>query len=270
MRWVLGAAVALLLLLVLTLERAPVLSAPATSVAEVRGPAAPSLRPPASSLPVAPTTRPDSLAGTKPDGDWSLDRAGRLQPQRAVRLRFDYHLSRLGERSMLVLASGVREEAERELGHAAAVELMALWERYLILQQQPSSERLDPLQPQRARALLAEQQRLRRLHLGAAWAQAFYAEEEAALLAWLVAREQGQSIAQTESPRHPEAAEREAALQAEWADWERRLAQAGMELDRLRRAPELSAPQREQAAERLLETAFKPTERLRARALLGL
>jgi len=78
---------------------------------------------------------------------------------------------------------------------------------------------------------LAERQQVRRQHLGPARATAFHADEERELNATIVALESGQA-----APA----------------------------------APELTEPQRQAAANRLIAERFQGTEAVRARALLGL
>jgi lipase chaperone LimK len=220
----------------------------------------------------APASAPTagSLVGTQPDGDWALDGQGRLQPQLGLRRRFDYLLSQIGERSLPELRAQLLQLAQAELDADTTAAVLALWDRYLQLQQQPWKLAVDLQRPESWRAALAERQQQRRVLLGPAWAEAFYGDEERALLAQILALEQGRPHApEALPPPLPQAAEREAALQAQWADWERRLAEARVALARLQQAPEYSAPQRAAAREQLLQRLFSPAERVRAEALLA-
>ena len=70
-------------------------------------------------------------------------------------------------------------------------------------------------------------------------------------------------------PPHPDAAAREAALAAQWRDWDERLTAARAQWQRLQQAPELSALQRQEAMDRYLRGAFNAGEQARAWALLG-
>lgn len=235
--------------------------------------AAPGLAPSAASAAFAPVLGRGSLAGTELDGDWAWPGQGGLRPSAGLRRRFDHLLSRQGELPLAALQAELARLARAELPPHAADEVLALWGRYLALQQHPWRTHVHPRRPETWRPALAERQQVRRQHLGPAWAAAFYADEERELSATIVALESGQAAPAAPEPTpplHPQAAEREAAVQAEWQAWERRLAQARVELLRLQAAPELSATQRHAAAERLVAERFQGSEAVRARALLGL
>jgi lipase chaperone LimK len=66
-----------------------------------------------------------------------------------------------------------------------------------------------------------------------------------------------------------EGAERLRDEEAQWADWERRLAAARTRLQEIAAAPELSALQRAQAQAAYLAQNFAGAELVRVRALLG-
>jgi lipase chaperone LimK len=207
------------------------------------------------------------------DGDWAWPGQGGLRPGAGLRRRFDHLLSRQGELPLAALQAELARLARAELPPPVADEVLALWTRYLALQQHPWRTHVHPRRPETWRPALAERQQVRRQHLGPAWAAAFYADEERELSATIVALESGQPAPATPEPTpplHPQATEREAAVQADWQAWERRLAEARTELARVQAAPELSAPQRQAAAERLIAERFQGTEAVRARALLGL
>jgi lipase chaperone LimK len=215
-----------------------------------------------------------SLAGTDADGDWGpVDARGQLLPSHALRRRLDHHLSRVGELPLSDLRAGVQRQALAERGAHVAQQVMAVFDRYTALQQHAWTTTANPQQPSTWRAALQERQTVRRTHLGAAWAQAFYADEEAELAQWIAHHDSGLPLPAgppLTAPLHPQAAAREAALQAQWRVWDERVSAARQTLDRLAQAPELSAPQRAQAREAALQRAFPdPHEQLRARALLG-
>jgi lipase chaperone LimK len=240
--------------------------------APVRAAAAGLASRPASS-PAAPVLGRGSLAGTELDGDWAWPGQGALRPGVGLRRRFDHLLSRQGELPLAALQDELARLARTELPPPVADEVLALWGRYLALQQHPWRTHVHPRRPETWRPALAERQQVRRHHLGPAWAAAFYAIEERELSATIVALESGQpapAAPEPTPPLHPQAAEREAAVQAEWQAWERRLTEARTELARLRTAPELTELQRQAAAERLIAERFPGTEAVRARALLGL
>jgi lipase chaperone LimK len=219
------------------------------------------------------STLPASLRDTEADGSWRADARGHLVLERAVRRRFDYWLSALGEATPEALAPRVLEAARRELPTLAADEVADLWARYLALQRHAWQRAVQPADPASWRTALEERQSVRRQTLGREAAEAFYGDEERALWDEILAREAGRPApaqAEVQAPEHPQAAERVAEVEAQWADWERRLAAARVELARLRGAPELSAPQRAAAVDTWLARHFKAGEQIRVRALLGL
>lgn len=246
--------------------------------------------------------REGSLRGVSPDGGFHLDLQGHLLPEHAVRRRFDQVLSTLGEATIEELTALIEAQAGRELPSSAGVaQVMDLWNRYLDLQRHPFVQHASPLTAEGWRPALEERMRVRREKLGLEWADAFYGEEEAALRARMErqtgeaaptdttavaaaapaqlpdaarAPRPGEDLAALQREREAalgvEAAQRLKALDEEEARWARRLGQAQQQLGQLQKAPELSALQRQQAIERLLDEQFQPEERLRARALLGL
>ena len=225
-----------------------------------------------------------SLQGAALDGDWGLDARGVLRPGLGVRRRFDQLLTLQGEASLpelrALVGDGAREAARAAgLADAAAagraVELQALWDRYVALLAHPWQRhpRIDDAAS--LAAALAERQPVRRAQLGAAWAEAFYGEEELALLTLLRDMEAGGAAA----PATPALIDRErldpaaqarldAELQAQ-ADWRRRLDLARTERARLAGEAGLSDPQRRAAWERWRDTHFDAGERPRVEALLG-
>lgn len=203
-----------------------------------------------------------------------MDGRGQLLPSYALRQRLDHHLSRVGELPLADLRAEVQRQGTAERGASVARQVMALFDRFITLQQHAWTTAAHPQQPATWRAALQERQTVRRAHLGAAWAQAFYADEEAELAQWIAHHESGlppPTGPMPTAPLHPQAAAREVVLQAQWRAWHERLSAARQSLDRLAQAPELSAPQRAQAREAELKQTFPdPHERLRARALLEL
>lgn len=235
-----------------------------------------------------------SLRGTEPDGDWGRWVGGQLQPSRSLRQRFDYLLTLLGEASPGEMRHWIEQEVGAQLNAAAARQVLALWDRYLALQQQPFRQQADPADPASWQAALAERVNARQHHLGRDWAQAFYANEEQAFAQFTqeqAARRNGAAVADgasvlvaapNASPQQAEqlharrvqqlgadAAERLRAEDAAWADWERRLAAARAQVQSIAAAPELSAPQRQQAQSAYLTQTFSGSELMRARALLA-
>ena len=232
-----------------------------------------------------------SLRGADFDGSWGRWVDGRLQPDFALRQRFDQLLTTVGEASTDELRAFVASRAERDTSPEQARAVLALWDQYLALQQVRHAETLDLMQPAQWPRLLQAHQLARREHLGPAWADAFYGEEEQRFRELITERGQTKPAGSTAgiSPLQPsaelpasvlhqlrvatygrEAAERlRAEDQAEIA-WQNRLDTARATLTRLRQAPELSEPQREQAVAQWLAQNFSETEKIRVRALLGL
>lgn len=228
-----------------------------------------------------------SLRGTSPDGDWGVDASGQLRPSITLRRRFDYYLSALGEASVDELGALMLADATRDVGAEAAARIREVWERYVRLQQQRYEHQVKLGDRGSWEPALAERQLARRRILGPAWAEAFYREEEEALVremaepapepaqrSLLLGSAPGtdpeilhqQRIAQFGA----EAAQRLREEDAAWKRWEQRVAQAYHEVERLKRAPELSDVQREAALTAYLERNFDERERLRVLALLGL
>jgi len=275
--WVLGAAGALATVgvwLADTEQPAAVAAALVAPAAPLPAATAPVAEVPASSAASAPVPRPASLRDTEADGGWRADARGRLIVERAVRRRFDYWLSTLGELRPGDIEAQVMATARRELPPPAAAQLRMLWTHYLDLQRHAWQRAAQPADPATWRAALEERQSVRRLLLGREAAEAFYADEEQALwaeiLAWESGRAAQQSAEASQVPEHPQAAQRVADVQAQWVLWERRLDEARGEVARLQAARELSEPQREQAVRAWLMQRFSASEQLRVRALLGL
>ncbi|MCW7538956.1 lipase secretion chaperone [Aquabacterium sp. A7-Y] len=229
-----------------------------------------------------------SLRGTEPDGGWSVDAQGKLQPSIALRRRFDYYLSTLGEAKLEEISALLLAHAARDLTPEAVAQVRQVWERYLALQQYGFQHQVNLNDRATWAAALAERRQVRRQVLGTAWAEAFYAEEEGEL-AHRLAEPSGTTQVATSAllpdPRRVDAATlhqqrieqfgEAAALRlreedALWAAWERRLLQAHAEVDRLRKAPELSDLQRDEAITQYLAANFNERERLRVRALMQL
>jgi lipase chaperone LimK len=115
---------------------------------------------------------------------------------------------------------------------------------------------------------------VRRELLGIAWADAFYREEEDALRQQ-IAKSNGQTMAASSQEANlpavlPDAALRQAEVDAEWQQWRQRLEAARAHVAQLQQAPELSATQRTEAVVAYINSQFSGTELLRAKALLKL
>jgi lipase chaperone LimK len=217
----------------------------------------------------------NSLANTQLDGDWSIGPNGQPQPSMALRRRFDYFLLLQGEVDISALSAQIRQQVQVAHGAAAAQQIMAVWDSYLRLQKhnwttQINMQRRDTWSP-----ALAERTAVRRQLLGTAWAEAFYADEENALHQMIAQANSGlppiTQAAQPDNPTAlPDAAHRIAAHEAQWQQWDQRLATARSHIEQLRNAPELSAPQCNEAITTYVNQQFSGSELLRAKALLNL
>jgi lipase chaperone LimK len=216
--------------------------------------------------------KPNSLANTETDGDWSIGPNGLPQPSIALRRRFDYFLLLQGEVDLSAVAAQIRKQVLTAHGAAAAQQIMVLWESYLRLQQHAWTTQVNMQSRETWAPALAERTAVRRQLLGAAWAEAFYADEENALRQMIAQANSGlptTTVAQAAAPQPlPDAAQRTAAHEAQWQQWEQRLDAARSRVAQLQSAPELSEPQRQEAISTYINQQFSGGELLRARALL--
>lgn len=234
--------------------------------------------------------RNGSFQGTEPAGDWCVDH-GTFKACAGLRKRFEYYLLGLGEVSVSDIKALVADEARRALGDELAGRVMGLWDRYWQLRTHVWRNQF--LQSDRSTwmPVLEEQHRVRREVLGADWADAFFAEDERAFRAYAAQIESGQPpppdpgepVPQMGPGKDPAvvhaervarygeaAAARLAKADQEWVDWQRRLAEARAEWDRLSAAANLSEAQRRQEMDRYLLPRFNDEEQRRVRALLAL
>jgi len=241
-----------------------------------------------------------SLRGSDLDGDWGhwvVDGAGnkQLQPSLSLRRRFDYLLTALGEVTPQDLRQWMEQAIGIELGSGAAQQVLAVWDRYVALQQTSFKAQVSPNDAATWQPSLAERASVRRQMLGEDWAKAFYGDEERdfvafteqlstqhaaggavpgdAQMALLMPASPTADAAQRQAQRVQqlgvEGADRLRVEEAQWADWERRLAAVQLRLQEIAAAPELSALQRGQARAAYLAENFSGGELVRARALLG-
>lgn len=247
-------------------------TAPATDVPAISASPASADSPTASAPSQAMATwlvQDSPLRGSSVDGSWSVDAQGQLVPDIALRRRFDYFLQLLGQQPIERISALVQTQAEQALSPAAAREVMQLWQRYLELQQVKFSTQVNPQDPQSISAALAERQIARRSALGRVWADAFYAQEEAAILQMTQASGPRSATLIDRSTLDAGALARLAQEEAQQARWQARLAEARAELERIKGAAELSELQRQQAQQALLQR-FSASEQVRVAALLGL
>ena len=212
-----------------------------------------------------------SLRGTQLDGAWDIDARGQLDPTLALRRRFDQLLTLRGEADVAELGAYIAHEVREQAGNIAAQQVVALWQKYLTLQQHSFTTHADARDRQTWAAALAERQQARRRILGPEVAAAFYADDEAQLQALMQGRtEATPNTGIDRKSLSADALERLRQEEAAWADWERRLAEARRDIAALQAAPELSDLQRRQSIARLLAQRFDASEAMRVRALLQL
>ncbi|WP_290869707.1 lipase secretion chaperone, partial [Aquabacterium sp.] len=227
---------------------------------------------------------------SRPAGDWCVA-AGRLKPCAALRQRFEYFILGLGEVTIEDIRGLVADEAARVHGKDLSAEIMAIWDKYWSLRTHDWRNRFDQNDRSTWLAVFDEQRQVRRQILGGDWAQAFFADDEAHFKAYHAQLESGappspdpgEPVPQMAPGKDPAAvhaervarygeaaAQRLAKADEEWADWERRLAAARLEWQRLQDSPQLSATQRQQDMAAYVGAHFKPDEHLRVQALLKL
>lgn len=231
-----------------------------------------------------------SFAGTEPSGDWCVMSA-RLTPCGDLRRRFEYYILGLGEVSIEDIKVLVADEARKAHGEQLGSEIMAIWDKYWQVRTYQYRNKFDQSDRSTWLAVFDEQKQVRRQILGADWAKAFFDQDEQNFKQYYAQLESGQPpppdpgepVPQMAPGKDPvavqaervarygqAAADRLAKVDEEWADWERRLAAARTEWDRLKGATNLSDTQRKQEMQAYVNSHFKPDEHLRVEALLHL
>jgi lipase chaperone LimK len=231
-----------------------------------------------------------SFQGTEPSGNWCVA-TGKLTACPELRKRFEYYILGLGEVTIADVRVLVDDEARRAHGDALANAIMGIWDKYWQLRTYTPRNAFVQSDQSTWRPAFEEQRMVRRQVLGDDWAMAFYADEEAKFKQFVAQIESGQPPAPDPGEPVPQmapgkdpaavhaervarygqaAADRLAKADEEWADWERRLAGARSEWERLKTSPQLSDLQRQQDMEAYIRGNFKPDEHLRVRALLQL
>jgi lipase chaperone LimK len=234
--------------------------------------------------------RDGSLAGTEASGDWCVTDA-KLKPCLGLRHRFEYFILGIGEVTIQDLKVLVADEATKANGPEIASQIMDIWDKYWQLRTHDYRNQFVQNDRSTWMPVFEEQRMVRRQLLGAEWAEAFFAADEKHFREYHAQLESGQPpppdpgepVPQMGPGKDPAAvrAERvarygEAAAarldkaDEEWADWQRRLAGARTEWDRLKAAGNLSESQRRQDMAAYIKANFKDDERLRVEALLHL
>lgn len=235
--------------------------------------------------------RHGSFQGTQPDGDWIVGQDGHLKPDIALRRRFEHYMLGQGEVTLDELRLLVADESRRDRGDAISAEVLEMWDKYLRLRNYAWKNQLVIADRGTWMPAFDEQKTVRRQILGPQWAEAFYRDEEDYFVDFM-ARQEGRA----EAPRDPgepviqatpgkdaaavfeerkkaygeAAAVRLAQADAEWADWERRLAGAKRKWADVQADVGLTPPLRKAEMDRYVEANFKREEFLRVQSLLNL
>jgi lipase chaperone LimK len=231
-----------------------------------------------------------SLAGTEPSGEWCvLDLA--LKPCEGLRTRFEYYILGLGEVSIGEIRALIEDEARRAHGDKLGAEIMALFDKYW--QVRTHEYRNTFVQTDRSTWLpvFEEQKAVRRQLLGEPWALAFFTDDEASFKAYYAQLDSGvapppksgEPVPQMEPGKDPaavraervarygeDAAARLDAVDKQWDEWDRRLATARSEWERIQAQANLSESQKQDEMERYVQAQFQGKEQVRVRALLKL
>lgn len=191
-----GAAL-LILLVVAMVSRAPVPQTQVFGQAAPSAPASQSMPEVSNALAVpapvpaasAPQELPASLRGTQVPGGLRVDSDGHLMPDVALRNLFDYFLSALGEEPLDTLLGRIRAHLEQALPEPARSEALAALSGYVdykaaladLENSLPAldTSRMASINTEAVAERLARVRDMRRTHLGAALADAFFADEEA-------------------------------------------------------------------------------------------
>lgn len=212
------------------------------------------------------------LAHSTPDG--SLPCAGDgLAPSIEVRRRFDWYSQALASSGAadrldaVEIEALLEQDAKAACGEAAAQQIRTLWRGYTAIAAEVGTRSVDLRA--RAAALKAAQQ----AQLGPQWAEAFFGDDHRALQARLggstgAATAPASSAAPVPASQssNAQASAAVAELQARWADFDRRIAEAEREWRALAAQGAATPAQ----ADALLARWFSADERVRASALLNL
>ncbi|MEY4763753.1 MAG: hypothetical protein RI907_426 [Pseudomonadota bacterium] len=234
--------------------------------------------------------RDGSLVGTEPAGEWCVTQ-GKLKPCLGLRHRFEYYILGVGEVTVQDLRVLVQDEAATAHGPELASQILSIWDKYWQLRRHEYRNAFVQNDRSTWMPVFEEQRAVRRQILGADWAAAFFADDEAHFKEYVAQLESGlppppdpgeavpqmgpgKDAAAVRAERVARYGEAAAArldkADEEWADWQRRLAGARTEWDRLRAANNLSEEQRRQEINAYIQANFKQDELLRVQALLHL
>lgn len=232
-----------------------------------------------------------SFAGTRPPSEWCVSTDLQLKACEDLRGLFEYYILGLGEVTIQEIRLLIDDEARRAYGDKLAAEIMAIFDKYWQIRTYDWKNKF--IQGDRSTWLpvFEEQKTVRRQILGAEWAEAFFADDEKHFKEYYAQLESGlpppphpgEPVPQMEPGKDPaavraervarygeEAATRLDAVDAQWADWDRRLAAARTEWTRLQGQNNLSDTQKQDEMQRYVNTHFQDKDQLRVRALLKL
>jgi lipase chaperone LimK len=231
------------------------------------------------------------LSQTQVAGDWAVDANGVLRPDLALRKRFEHYMLALGQVTPAEIRLLIEDEARKAHGEKTAAEIMDVYDKYMAVRSQQPRHRLVLNERDTWEPAFQEQKAIRRQLMGVPWAEAFFKAEEDEFVRFSAQADgkSGPDKADLNMPVpqmgpgkdaqavHAEraalygeaAAQRLAQADAEWADWERRLAAAKAQWQHLQSSAELSEVQRQQGLDQYIESHFPPDERMRVRGLIN-
>ncbi|MFZ5529392.1 MAG: lipase secretion chaperone [Pseudomonadota bacterium] len=233
--------------------------------------------------------REGSFAGTEPSGEWCVTTDKLLKPCKGLRGRFEYYILGLGEVSIAEIRGLIQDEARIAHGDKLATEITDLFDKYWKIRTYDWKNQFVQNDRNTWMPVFEEQRSVRRQLLGQAWAEAFYADDEKNFLAYFNQLESGQApppdvgepVPQMAAGKDPaavraeraarygeDAADRLEAVDKQWEEWDRRLAAARSEWERLKAANNLSDSQRQAEMQRYVDENFQDKDRIRAKALI--
>lgn len=142
---------------------------------------------PAASSPVlaSPGAAASAMSAAKPvrrhpPRAWSVV-GGQLVPGHALRDRFDSYLPLGRGVTMVEVRAALALDAQADLGPVLSPQVLVVWDRYARLQTYEWRVPFNSADSATWQATLNEQHQVRRQLLGVDWAEAFFAEDEAAM-----------------------------------------------------------------------------------------
>lgn len=120
-----------------------------------------------------------SFKGSKPDGDCVVDGAGRLKPDIELRRRFDYYLRDQSEVTIPEIRALLAADGCPGKSPEAVSQMLEVWDKYGRLKNFAYQHTAVGANPFTWGAAFEEHKTVRRQILGQAWADAFFADEEA-------------------------------------------------------------------------------------------